>query len=370
MHPSISDVAPNTRFEPAWTASMIDSVTAMAWSADGEHLAVGSAEGDLVVADAEGTVQWRGVLPEGVTVMGWHPRVAVLVVGTEDGTVLWWRPKSPGPILCRPGAWITSLAFASTQPYVAVGSGSEAVVFDLTGRERARLISPRGLVPALAWARGPGDLAIAGAGGLDWYRVLADLDRNSCVAALAPRASYPAAGAPLVLALNPDGNRLASADLCGALRVVDLTTGEETELSGYPDRVRLLAWDAPGVGLAAVADDEVTIWLFDPGSTDPSSASPIPLTAHEDAIAAMAFGGLAGLLVTGGEDGRVVIWHARDLSHPQVIDVGEPVHTVAWHPWGRLVVGLRSGSVGAIDFIGGRVVGSATTRQAWALPPT
>jgi WD40 repeat protein len=114
----------------------------------------------------------------------------------------------------------------------------------------------------------------------------------------------------LALALSPDGERVASVDADGSLRVWDLASRAELRsLAAHPAAATGIAFSQDGKLLLSVGRDSVVrVWRAD------DLASVAELEGHEHPIRAIAASEAAGLVATAGDETRVMLWDVRDQA--------------------------------------------------------
>lgn len=166
--------------------------------------------------------------------------------------------------------------------------------------------------------------------------------------------------AVLAVAVDPAGDKLAAGDLGGSIHV--LHVGDETngrELTGYPDRVRLVVWADHGRWLLAAADDELTCWpvVGDPGSEWPAD-EPEQCHGHDATITSLAATPTHDLAATGDATGRVAVWSLRSPHEPVcTMQLDGEITATAWSRRGtRLAVGDVSGRLEVCSVERGQVV--------------
>jgi WD40 repeat protein len=150
--------------------------------------------------------------------------------------------------------------------------------------------------------------------------------------------------APVVaVTRDPLGRFVVCGDVSGSLHVVNLVTGEGVELAGYPDRVELVAVDALGTAVAAVADDELTVWsLADAGVT---GDAPVCWRGHEAAIVTLAAAPGGTRFASGDLDGSVVVWSATGVEELR-FETSSSIGALAWAPESNgLAIGTLDGRV-------------------------
>jgi len=195
-----------------------------------------------------------------------------------------------------------------------------------------------------------------------------------------------------VVAASPDGERAASGDRAGGIRVLEVATGEARSLEGHRDRITALRFSDEGRDLVSASYDEtVRIWDLERGTSR-------ELDGHEDDVKDVVFGGgdrlasvaadrsvrlwslltgqpvaerrferadrmlavreLAdGRFVTGGHGGRALVWAADLSGTPRELecDPGGEVTVLRVDARGRrLVCGGVSGTLRGFDLETGR----------------
>src|SRR5207247_8333051 len=118
----------------------------------------------------------------------------------------------------------------------------------------------------LAWRPRGGELTTATYGGVRLFGVHegAETDRLEWK------------GSVLKLAWSPDGARLAHGNQDATVHYWILRGRQDLQMSGYPLKVRELAWDATGAYLATGGGDVVTVW----DATPPGQADTAPMGFH------------------------------------------------------------------------------------------
>lgn len=336
------DPDPSARTGPwqqVWSRQLDDSITALDWSPDGALLAGVDRSGRTSVLDGAGrSVFGRVDEDEAMLAVRWDPSGTWLATGSRlrsGGRVhVWDRRLGVTHRGAVPG-WAHTLCWGR-RGLLAASAGRHVALLDRRARIRRLVEAGSGLVNALAWLE-PATLAIAGAEGV---RTLGESD--ACAAL-----TWPSVGTTLGLRASPCGSVLGTAEASGSLRVLT-RSGYESEMSGYPDPVRLLSWDHHGRRLATAADDEVTVWEVGPEGF--LSERPTSLVAGDDPVEDLAFQPAGPLLATSQGPG-VTVWVPGYAESPvAAFDVGDVAHRIAWRPdGGRLAVGCEDGTVSVLE---------------------
>lgn len=172
------------------------------------------------------------------------------------------------------------------------------------------------------------------------------------------------------IAAHPRGARVAVGDLGGSIHLLTPpadTTPDTTndaasaghpdgapsnvgrnELTGYPDRVALLAWSTDGRHLFAVADDDLTAWPADAhGRID--APEPLQFVGHDEAITAIAVHPSRPVIATLDAIGSIVLWTPTQDSIPIASlhrPIGSEAIDAAWRDDGStLTVSTADGRV-------------------------
>jgi WD40 repeat protein len=125
-------------------------------------------------------------------------------------------------------------------------------------------------------------------------------------------------------------------------------SGEQLAMSGYPTKVRELAWDSTSRYLASAGSELVTIW--DVSGKGPAGTKPIQLKFHEDRLTTLEFQPNGVRLASGSKDGKIAVWNSVKIAKPNFFaDFGSPISVLKWSPCGKqLAVGTSDGSVGLL----------------------
>ncbi|HKB02030.1 MAG TPA: sigma-70 family RNA polymerase sigma factor [Gemmataceae bacterium] len=241
------------------------------------------------------------------------------------------------------------LAFAPDGKTLAVGGAGQSVrLFDAaTGRERLPADAPTVGVSALSLsADGRRLVTVAGNGYRTWDPV-----SGGRVARLEPPDP-----APMLVAVSPDGTRVAGVAAGHRVRVWEPESGREVCVcDGPPARMHALAFAPDGVTLVGAYTADLRVW--DPVTGETRAI----LRRHRAEPRSMAFGRTGPEVAVGYHDGSVGIWNPSTARLGLVVAaVPGGAYGVAYDP-GRAI--LAHVAVGRV-----RVYDVQTMTERWSLP--
>jgi WD40 repeat protein len=165
-------------------------------------------------------------------------------------------------------------------------------------------------------------------------------------------------GAVLAVAFTDDGQRALSGGADGTVRIWRLPEGRESKPAGYLDRVGVLALSPDGAKLAGTFGDEV-VRLYDivPDAKAPTLSEPSRVLegAHTSTILCLAFSPDGRTLASGGWDKTVVLWDV-EAGRPRKTLSPFPsrVRAVTFLPDGRALVAASADTAGLWDVASGQ----------------
>jgi WD40 repeat protein len=314
------------RPETFWSIELNGYVVSLRWTQDRRHLVAGTIEGDISIVDVgSGDVQvCRQAHAFGLSSLELSPDGTRIVTCGQDGAVRLWHAGDAALVAeCPlPARWGTCASFSPSGRSIAVAAEKHLRIFSSTG-DIVRDLNPyESTITDLAWgptARGLNSevLATTAYGGVTLWR------RN----VTKPR-QFAWKGSSLVLAWSPDGRYIATGDQDSTVHFWIVAKGEDLEMTGYPMKVKELSWSATSRYLATGGSDVVTVW--DCSGKGPAGTRPICLEGHEEKINAIAFAPVGVELVSGDNDGRVILWSLDRPSSNVSVELGSSVSSLTW----------------------------------------
>lgn len=333
------ELVPGVQLTARWGARITGHVVEAAWSGPGDAVAALSIEGELSVLErGSGAVRFtRTAHAAGGASVSWHPSQSLIATGGQDGRVTVWDATS-GEVrhtLEAGAAWVERVAWSPSGAMLAAAAGRGVRIWSTEGVLLREYPTHRATVTDLRWQPGRDRLCTTSYGGL----TLLD------PALPAPERQYSWQGSSLVARWSPDGKYIATGDQDSTVHFWMTKSGKDLMMSGYQFKVRELAWDHASRYLATGGSDEVAVW--DCSGSGPSGSKPIILPGHDTRVSAVDFQRAGPRLASGGDEGRVVVWHPghkRALVGATALNAG--VAVLSWAPDDRdLLAGCENGDL-------------------------
>jgi WD40 repeat protein len=271
----------------------------VAYSPDGDIVAVGNHDGSVLVCDTATGLPLRTLYGHRARTYAVVYGPGFLATGAADGTVRLWNTddgRCTRVLEGHPdGVWPVAVDADGT---VVVAGGADGVVrvWDVaTGALRREL--PGHTTPVYGAVHAPGGELVTSdySGTIRWW----DLRTGEVTRTMSAGIS-----AVYRLAFSPDGDLLAAADRAGVLRLWDTASGEvRHELTGHTGRIYALAYHPDG-GLVVTGDTDGAVRVWDPRSGRLVRS----LAGHAGAVYWTCFSPDGTLLATGDRDGLVYLW--------------------------------------------------------------
>jgi WD40 repeat protein len=309
-------------------------VTAAHWLGDVLALALGDGQ---VLLTRDGASEAVAAHPEGaiLSALGDGKR---LVSAGDDGRVVATDAKGAAAELAGVKGWVDALALHADGA-VAFASGRNVVARDAKGREKT-LAAPS-TARGLAFAPKGYRLAVAHYNGVSlWYPNLET-----------PPEFIEWKGSHLDVTWSHDGRFVVSTMQENALHGWRLQPDRgHMRMSGYPAKVRSLAWSSDGKWLATSGAEAAIVWPFD-SKEGPTGKAPRECGVRPARVSQVAFHPKSPVLAIGYEDGCVLLVRFTDAAELLVRPAtkGGAISALAWDAAGRrLAFGSAGGQAGVL----------------------
>jgi WD40 repeat protein len=314
----------------SWETQLDDYIVRLAFSPDRRLLAAAGLGGAIHLLDPATGERFRSIIGHeiGTQCISWSHDGTLLASGGQDGRVRIWSPSGGKLLHDLPGgaAWVEQVAFAPRHPLLVSAAGRHLKLWNADG-SCAREYAPHpSTISDVQWQHGNPFFTSAA------YGQLATFKPDSSE----PVKTFAWKGSILCAAWSPDDNYMATGNQDASVHFWYRKSGKNLEMTGYPAKVREIAWDASSRYLATGGSAIVTIW--DCGGKGPSGTRPIQLERHNTLLTALQFQHEGALIASGCRDGLVCVWNPRKEASPlreSMLD--DEVTQVCWAPGDRLL---------------------------------
>ena len=328
---------------PAWSVSLGEPVVALTASSDSRWVAAMTSEGTLGILEAStGAILHRIAAHAGGGFRAvFHPNASLIATSGADGHVRFWDPstgRSLGQVAAG-SAWAEHLEWSGSGVWLAAAAGKTVTVISESLAVHRILKNHPSTVSALCWRADSEALAVGCYGGVHLYQA----DSENAAALLPWKTSL------VSLAWSSDHRWLVAGTQDCSIQIWPLPfeTGNELAMSGYPAKVRELAWHHTGKYLATGGGEQVMVW--DCSGAGPAGTTPRILEGHTARVSALAYQARGHFLASVAPDGLLLVWNAKRPSPIAHAVLGRSLTTVVWLKTDETVIaGCREGFVFAL----------------------
>ena len=302
-----------------------DSVSSVAFSADGALVATGSWDKTARVFEAQTGLEVARLTHQGrVYAVAFSPESTLVATGSADKTARLFEARTGREVarLAHRDA-VSAVAFSPDSTLVATGSADKtARVFEVrSGREVSRL-AHQGRVFAVAFSP---DSTLVATGSWDKTARVFEARTGREVARLAHGAGVSA------VAFSPDGTLVATGSWDKTARVFDARTGHEVARLAHQGNVSAVSFSPDGT-LVATGSADKTARVF-----EARTGREVAKLAHQGNVSAVAFSPDGTLVATGSLDNTARVFEARTGREVARLAHRDSVSAVAFSPDGTLV---------------------------------
>jgi WD40 repeat protein len=319
----------------AWRFVPSEYPRGVAFDRTGALLALGAADGQLVVLDAAtGASRWETRLPDSVSTVAFSPADDRLAVACFDGRTRLYR--SDGELLSTlPGAkggWVEWVAW-SKRGQLATAQGRGVRVWTADGQPVLETPPHESTISGVGFSPDGSRLLTSCYGAVRLFPLEAGVEART----LSWKSSL------LSLTPSPDGKVIAVATQDNSVHFWRLASGKDSEMSGYPAKPTALAWSPDSKLLCTGGGADICGWRF--VGRGPEGSEPLILRGHEQPITRLAYS-RQGLLASGALDGDVLTWDpAADATPIGIAPLGDEPAELAFSPDGARLCGASARQV-------------------------
>jgi WD40 repeat protein len=320
-------------FKQHWQGTLSDYVTAIVWSPNGKTLTASSAAGEVVLyqAGAFQATPLQAANGDSVNCLAFSHDGEFLAIGGQTGQVKIWRMQSDLPELIatvkNSSAWIDCMAWSSTQNLLAFSLGKYVQVWDAAlGDVATTLNFDTSSALDITWHPDGNRLSVGGYQGVKIWTA-DDWDDDPYLLTIS--------SASLAIAWSPDGKYIASGNLDRTITVLEWENPHPWVMRGFPGKIRQLSWSdlttKAGASLLASSSAEgIVVW--EKQEDEALGWEGRVLAGHEETVQSIGFQPNSLLLASAAADGWVYLWQ-KAKRQTQVFN-GAPngFSCLSWHP--------------------------------------
>ncbi len=332
------------------TFDLQEPVSSLDWSPDGKYVVVAGTEGSLAIVDAaNGRLRRKLSGHKSAMRAAWSPNGLWIVSEGQDGKIKLWHFQSGELFRELEGgaAWVEHVTWSRDGSVLATGAGKSLRLWNVAGERYFEFAGHESTITALQW-RGDGKgLATACYGKVRCFRL----------GVARPYETLPWKSSLISMAWSPAGRFIATGTQENSIQFFRLGSGGEPplEMSGYPGKVRHLAWDRKSRLLATNSRDFVIVW--DVSGKGPAGKIPLQLASHPAPVTGLAYQQRGDLLASGCEAGVVILWNPSTCpwpsrkptptdKHLRIVRLSSTINQLRWSPdESALAIGCQDGTI-------------------------
>ena len=327
-----------------WRVELEDFVSILEIAPSLEQAITGSLGGDVLLVDtSDGSTFPLKRHEMGALSAAWSSNGSYVASGGQDGYVHIYNSEGIHSGTIEMTEWINALAWSPEESVLAIGSGKRLTIVNTDGEVLFDFDDQPSTVTAIAWSIDGSRVGISAYGGVGWHDVSGPRSGR--------RKRFDWKGSLLALKVSPDGKWACAGAQDSEVHLWKLCSGKDLSMRGYPSKIEKIAFSDDSRWLAVACLGELSIWDFSgkgPAGTEPASAS-----EHNNHIEDLAWSPSCESIVTGGADGRTIIWKrpsraGQKLLPLAMIGISVATSRVRWISENSLLVGREDGSLAKI----------------------
>jgi len=314
-----------------WRAVIDDHPIGLAWSPDGNLLAVAGVSGPITLHDGENGAVRHSLAGHTLDTMAisWHKDSRILASVGQDGKVRLWDVEAGTQTaeIAGGASWVERVAFSPTSDCLVSAAGRKLRLWNIGGDLIREYPDANSTITDIKWRHDGQQFAISAYNGV----VLYDPTQPE------PLRRFEWQGSTLTLEWSPDGSYIATGDQDSTVHFWMTETGQDLQMWGYETKVLELAWSFNNRYLATGGGTQVVVW--DCSGNGPANTKPIMLEEHQGLIKHLKFQHEGNLLASGGNDGMLGIWRVEKKKSALLTSAvfKDPIAGIAWSPDDRYI---------------------------------
>lgn len=248
----------------------------------------------------DGAVRWiQEAHPAGANHLAVLDDGSVLATSGQDSTLRTWRAADGEPMgMLKTGlAWPERLLAARGAPRFLVGAGKRLLAVNTLAELEKEVGVHQASIADMVWHPFKPRFLSASYGEVKLWDA-STLTQLKCL---------EWKGSILKIAMSPNGRILATGNQDSTVHFWRLQSGADSQMWGYPRKVRELSWSNDSRYLAVGGGPGVTVWDF--SGKGPENTRPTELTSLGSPLTVLEYEPEGNYLAGGTEHGHVFVWH-------------------------------------------------------------
>jgi WD40 repeat protein len=329
-----------------WHYTADDYTSAAAWSADNNMVFVATAAGTLYALQAHsGELLYQKKAHNGVlAALATSGTALRLATAGHDGTVNLFHSQS-GELLKTHklgNFWVEHLQFSPNGKYFIAAGGKTVALFDTEGKLLWQYNEHKNTIANIDWSAHSHHFITSNYGTILFFNI----KKAEPYETLQYKTSL------ISMRWSPDGKYIGAGTQDLKIHFWELPYEPQTdlEMSGYPTKVKHLSWSADSRYLASNCDTQIVVWNV--SGKGPAGTQPQQLRRHNAKVNQVTYQNKGNLLLSGGEDGLVILWQPSQSTTPLYVGMAQgEISKVCWaYDNQKALLGTSSGDIALWDF--------------------
>jgi WD40 repeat protein len=310
-----------------WHQDLDEYVMTSAWSHDGNMVFGGTAAGSLYAFHAYSGEQLfkHQAHKHSLTNLDISSTSHRLATCGQDGVVNIYNSLNGNLLISKKlgNIWLEYLKFSPNGKHFIVSGGKTVALFDNEGHLLWQYDQHHHTVAAIDWSAHSHHFITQNYGTVLFFNLKSPEPYETL--------TYPTS--LISTKWSPDGKYIASGTQDFRIHFWELPYIPDTdlEMSGYPTKVKHLAWSSDSVHLATNCDTQIVVWNV--SGTGPAGTKPLQLRRHVGKVSQLAYQKKENKLLSGGEDGLAILWKPSISTNPLYVGITDSeISHVAWSP--------------------------------------
>jgi WD40 repeat protein len=328
-----------------WRDHADDYVQGLHWTNDTNWLCVPTSSGQLLLVNTyEGVITHKiQAHPNGILSSDISTFSDRMATGGQDGLVKIWDVKSGSFVRELKGGalWTEHVKWSPNGQYLATASGRFLNIWSVDGDLILSAGDHESTISAVSWRSDSETIATTCYGSVRFFSISKKINyetlfwQNSMIS----------------LAWSNDQKFIVAGTQDARVHFWPLPylAEQDLEMSGYPGKVKNLAWDFKSSLLATESFNQIVVWKFN--GKAPVGQTPLMLEGHEGKVTSLRFQHKEDLLISGDNKGNVLFW-IPSITHMALAGANtkSEVTATSWSPDdSQVAIGTREGEILILD---------------------